>query len=301
MSDIENAVQPKRWYEALPRPGYAALERVPVKSDWFEVYRLPGNVFALYEPHHFQEVISFLILGGEKALLLDTGLGFCDIKAVVAELTSLPLLVVNTHTHFDHIGGNWQFDFVHVINEPTATARLTIGVPRPGEYTSETDENFEEAAFDPCCEIPIDLAAFATKPSCFKTIEEGAVFDLGGRTFRVVHTPGHSPDSIMLANDAEKMLFTGDTVYPASLYAHLQKADGLDSQEDVYRRTLHRVSEEFSSYQLYCSHNEPLRPGAMLVQVADAFDKIAEGTAPFAVDQEGLKKYQFDGFAVITR
>ena len=301
MSDIKDAVQPQQWYQALPRPQYAQLKRVPVDSAWFEVYQLPHDVFAIYEPHHFQEVLSFLIIGEEKALMVDTGLGMQDMKAVVDELTDLPVEVMNTHTHFDHIGGNWQFGTVHVFDHPTAVARLQTGVPRTGEYTSEIDTNFTPEAFHWQGPLPIDLDTFVTKPCTFETVEEGHVFDLGGRRFRVVHTPGHSPDSIMLANDEEKLLFTGDTVYPASLYAHIRKSDGLDSKEDVYRRTVHRVSEEFSGYQLYCSHNEPLRPGSMLTQVAEAFDAIAEGTHPFLVDDEGLKKYQFDGFAVITQ
>ena len=60
------------WCQDLPRVIYADLERVTVSNDWFWVYKLENDVFAIYEPHQWQEVISYLILGREKALLFDT-------------------------------------------------------------------------------------------------------------------------------------------------------------------------------------------------------------------------------------
>lgn len=57
----DSAMQPEHWYDALPRPAYASLERVPVTEDWFEVYRIQPDLYAIYEPGHFQEVISYLI------------------------------------------------------------------------------------------------------------------------------------------------------------------------------------------------------------------------------------------------
>ena len=97
------------WCHDLPREAYAKLKRVNVSNDWFEVYRLDNDVFAIYEPHQWQEVISYLILGSEKALLFDTGNGIGKISEIVNQLTILPVVVLNSHTHFDHIGGNAEF------------------------------------------------------------------------------------------------------------------------------------------------------------------------------------------------
>lgn len=65
------------------------------------------GVFAVYEPHQSEEVISFVILGEKRAAVFDTGLGIGDIKKVVQSLTSLSVLVLNPHTHDDHVGDNW--------------------------------------------------------------------------------------------------------------------------------------------------------------------------------------------------
>src|SRR5258708_9645465 len=95
------------WCRALPRPEYKNLERVPISDPWFEVYKITPAVFAIYEPHQAEETIGYLIVGVKKALLFDTGMGISDIKKVVEHLTKLPIIVLNSHTHDDHVGGNW--------------------------------------------------------------------------------------------------------------------------------------------------------------------------------------------------
>ena len=97
------------WCRELPRPEYHDLKRVLPDEPWFEIYSIQPGVFAIYEPKQFEEVISYLILGDKRALLFDTGLGIGRISAAVARLTSLPLVVINSHTHFDHVGGNAEF------------------------------------------------------------------------------------------------------------------------------------------------------------------------------------------------
>ena len=104
------------WCRPLPRPEYKTLERSPITDSWFEVYQVVPKVFAIYEPHQAEETISYLIVGEKQALLFDTGMGISDIRKVTAELTHLPIIVLNSHTHNDHVGGNWQFDTIYGID-----------------------------------------------------------------------------------------------------------------------------------------------------------------------------------------
>ena len=101
------------WCKPLPRPEYKALERVLANEPWFEVYKVAPAVFAIYEPHQAEETISYLIVGHKQAVLFDTGMGIDNIRNVVSRLTSRPVVVLNSHTHDDHVGGNWQFPFVY--------------------------------------------------------------------------------------------------------------------------------------------------------------------------------------------
>ena len=63
-----------------------------------------------------EETISYLIIGQTQALLFDTSMGIGDIRRVTKELTKLPIAVLNSHTHADHVGGNWQFDTIFAMD-----------------------------------------------------------------------------------------------------------------------------------------------------------------------------------------
>ena len=105
----------------------AKANKIDLGDGWFEVLELPNNTFALIENGHIQEVCSFLIIGSKKALLFDTGMGISDISAVVKELTDLDIIVVNSHSHFDHIGDDWRFPDIHVYADDYAADVLTKG------------------------------------------------------------------------------------------------------------------------------------------------------------------------------
>lgn len=293
---IQNAVQPEAWYQALPRPQYQTLEQVPSADPWFSVYRLRPDLYAIYESRHFQEVISYLIIGRDRALLQDTGMGIGNIRKVVDDLYSGEVVVVNTHSHFDHIGGNHLFPLVHILDHPVAIKRMKYGLPhdmvRQNLVGDSTILPYPEG-FDP--------ATYHIEPCHYTAIQSGHIFDLGDKQLQVIATPGHSPDSLMLFDEANKLLFTGDTYYPATLYAHLDSPDGLTSAVDIYRKTIHMIADRFSAYTVYASHNEPVRPGRVLTEVAAAFDAIAAGTKEYETDSAGLKKYVFNDFCIVTK
>ncbi len=299
------------------RKGFEHYERLPSPDPWFEVYRLPGDVFALCEPHHWQEVISFLVPGRDRALLLDTGMGIGDIRRVVRALTGLPVRAVNTHCHFDHVGGNHQFDDVWAFDWPESLARIRRGYSReelrphgkPGLFS------WIPEGFDP--------SDYRVQPSEVSPLKDGHVFDLGGRMLEVIHTPGHSPDSIMLLERAGQRLFTGDTYYPGHLYAHYEGAVYGRSDLNAYADTLERLCPLVGSLEVvHPSHNLPEMPPDRIPRVAEALRLLAEGKAPEgrllgndlsiaslpdrdeAVDgyviPDALYVYSFDGFSVIA-
>ena len=78
-------------------------------TNWFTIEKIDSVTFAIGEYRHFEEVHSYLLIGTQAALLIDTGLGVADIKTVVDSLTALPVIVATTHVHWDHIGGHSHF------------------------------------------------------------------------------------------------------------------------------------------------------------------------------------------------
>jgi glyoxylase-like metal-dependent hydrolase (beta-lactamase superfamily II) len=102
-------------------------------QGWFAVDEPSPGVFRIQEPLHNENVKSFLVVGADRAALIDTGMGVGDIRAVVESLTSLPVVVINSHAHWDHIGGNASFDevWIHEAEADGAVkgvAKETIGV-----------------------------------------------------------------------------------------------------------------------------------------------------------------------------
>ncbi len=78
-------------------------------DNWFTVERIDGDTFSVSEYKHWEETHCYLLRGTEKALLIDTGLGVSNLKPVIDGLTELPVTVVTTHVHWDHIGGHRSF------------------------------------------------------------------------------------------------------------------------------------------------------------------------------------------------
>lgn len=184
---VSLAAQQPEWCKKLPRPAYAKLERVPNADSWFQVYKIRPGVFAIYEPWQLEEVISYLIVGDKRALLLDTGMGISNIQAVVAGLTKLPVSVVNSHTHNDHVGDNWRFNDVY---------GMDTDFTRANARGSKDDAQAELAPGQLCRSLPagFDAQAYATKPFHISHwLHDGDKIDLGGRALKIIATPGHTP------------------------------------------------------------------------------------------------------------
>ena len=101
----------------------------PFMNDWFTVEQVDPQTFVLSEYGHWEETHCYLLCGSESALLIDTGLGVSNIRAVVSRLTTLPVLAVTTHAHWDHIGGHRYFAqiAVHHLEKDW----LSVRFPRP--------------------------------------------------------------------------------------------------------------------------------------------------------------------------
>lgn len=286
------APQPKTeipaWCRNLPRPAYKKLERVPIPDAWFEVYKVAPGVFAIYEPHQWEEVISYLILGEKRALLFDTGMGIGDIKKVADALTTLPISVLNSHTHNDHVGGNWEFREIYGMN---------TDFTRMNAKGSTADAQAEIAPGAICGQLPegFDPQTYATRPFRIKGwLHDGDVFDLGGRALLVLATPGHTPDAISLLDRKNGLLFTGDTFYPGPIFLYRPETD-----LDAYVASVKRLAALAPHLRLLLTaHNIPVAQPSVLRKVVSAIQAVRAGkVAPVAKD--GKKEFRFEGFSLL--
>lgn len=277
------------WCKPLPRPEYKRLERVRVSDSWFEVYRPAAKVYAIYEPHQSEEVISYLIVGEKKALLFDTGMGISDIKKVTSELTQLPIIVLNSHTHDDHVGGNWEFDTIY---------GMDTDFTRKNAQGSREDAQAEVTPDQICGSLPkgFDPKTYVTRPwKITAYIHDGDKFDLGGRTLEVIATPGHTPDAISLIDRGNGLLFTGDTYYPAPIWLFRPETD-----LDAYAASIARLSALAPDIKLVLgAHNIPVAPPAVLARLVMAFAAVRQGKVTAIPDSPGKVLYKVNGISFL--
>lgn len=109
--DEERAI---RWpYYKILREFSTLKQFYPEIDPYAEVYRMRDNVYACFSESldGAGDVWSFVIDGPGKAMVIDTGFGIGDFKGLVKKLVGdKPLIVVNTHSHYDHAYGNCQFE-----------------------------------------------------------------------------------------------------------------------------------------------------------------------------------------------
>jgi len=277
-------------------------EEIDVGESWFKVLRLPTNVFGIHEPHHWQEVISFLIIGSEKAILFDTGMGIKDITKVVSQLTDKDVIVINSHTHFDHVGDNHQFDKIFVYDDGRSVELLLNGQPNEAlRYDMELELFYKgyPEGFDPDAYVILPV-----REEQINLVKDGDVFDLGDRKLEVLYTPGHSTDAIMLLDNDNRMLFTGDTFYPDWLFAFFDDEWGV-SNLDVYEATMKEIAklEPELDYILPC-HNDALVSPSVLPKVVDAFRMVNREEAEYSKSElygYKIRIHDFEGFSILTQ
>jgi glyoxylase-like metal-dependent hydrolase (beta-lactamase superfamily II) len=289
-------VAPTDWWKILPRKIYSDLQRLKSNQSWFEVYKIEPNVYVFYEPGQFEEVISYLVLGKKKAALIDTGLGIGNVKKLAEEFTRLPVIIVNTHSHYDHVAQNHMFSEVAIFDTPNARQAA-----KNGYGNVEMSHLLAKGMlWKP---LPEDFDAENHRVPPFTVtwwLKNGDIIDLGDRKLEVIHTPGHSPDSICLLDRNAKLLWTGDTFYTGAIYIHLPGSD-LDTFISSYEKVI-AVSPLYE--KLMPSHNEPWVDKAVLEEVLQATKEIKAGDQDYieGVDEATrIRRYVYPRFSIITK
>lgn len=274
------------WCKPLPRPEYKALQRIAISDPWFEVYKVAPGTFAIYEPHQAEETISYLIVGTKQAVLFDTGMGISSIRKVTTQLTSRPVVVLNSHTHNDHVGGNWEFPFVY---------GMDTDFTRKNARGSREDAQAEIAPGQICGDLPksFNPATYATKKwNISHFVHDGFKVNLGARTVEVIATPGHTPDAIALLDRANGLLFTGDTYYPAPIWLYRPETD-----MDAYVASAKRLAALAPQVKMVLgAHNIPVADPSVLPKLVDAIQAVQAGKGEVKAEGAGKAMHTFEGF-----
>jgi glyoxylase-like metal-dependent hydrolase (beta-lactamase superfamily II) len=201
---------------------------------FFEVEKVTDRVYRLVMPY----VCSYLVVGEEKAVLIDAGWGYGDIKAVAESITDLPLTLILSHGHPDHLGGAGQFEeaFLNERDFEMSAAQAEVALRRR-LMLQYVNKDFEE---DPKMWQPP-----RTKP--YTPLTEEMTFALGGVTVRPFAVPGHSQGSMVFILPEERIAIFGDAIsHPtlmifdnsATIEEHYEALVKLSAYSHLYERVL---------------------------------------------------------------
>ncbi len=195
-------------------------------------------------------VRCFLFAGTERALLVDSGQSGGDLRVIVSGLTSLPVLLVNTHADPDHTACNGQFGTVYL---------------HPAEYGLYHSLNGMDHRLLP--------------------LWDGDVLDLGGQAFQVVSMPGHTPGSITLLNKKERILVGGDGIQNGSIFLFdlYGTHRSLRAHTESMERLWHQHQDDFDL--VYPSHGDVPLPKTTVIDLVHDAQSILNGSY-FGEDME---------------
>ncbi len=233
-------------------------------NDWFTIDKIDEETYIISEYRHWEETHCYLLNGSSRSLLIDTGLGICNIYDEVIKLTDKPVTAVATHIHWDHIGGHKYFPDFYAHGEELDWLNGKFPLSKKMIQDMVADR----------CDLPpnYDVSSytmFQGMPA--RILKDKDSIDIGGRVIEILHTPGHSPGHMCFWEKDKGYLFTGDLVYKDTLFAYYPSTNPaayLDSLEKIAVLSAGRV---FPAH-----HSLEIKP-EIIIRMRDAFRNLKAG------------------------
>ncbi len=247
-----------------------------IEDRWFEFARVDDDITRIWEPcvDPVLRCNIWHLRGRDRDILVDSGLGIVSLREAARTLLDKPLAAVATHSHYDHVGGLFEFE-ARIVHRAEA-AELEDPQGFAGLAAEDLDEGVVEAIRAAGYEVPellltalphadYDPRAYRVRPApATRLVDEGDVVDLGNRRFEVLHLPGHSPGSMGLWEASTGILFSGDAIYDGGLLDRLPGSD-----VGRYVQTMKRL-RELPVTVVHAGH-EPSFGRVRLRELADAY------------------------------
>lgn len=251
---------------------YPAEKRKITKENLIQC--IPVNDW-LYILNEANSANMYLVVGRERAMLIDAGYGFQDFRPIIREVTSLPVDVICTHGHDDHVlGCKWmETAYIHekdyelcMSNDCQIQLEKQLASRRPS--IADIDELVGREAY-------LQTSIHGCR---FRFVREGDVFDLGGLTLEVFEIPGHTKGSIALYCREEKMLFSGDSMMRNHILVYAQSLDTSAAPQE-YIRALSKLNR-LDIALVWPAHGEAPAPKSLIGDTREMFIEWAKHCDP---------------------
>ena len=230
-------------------------------SDWFTIDKIDSETTIISEYRHWEEPHCYLLNGSERSLMIDTGLGICNIYEAVQKLTDKPIAAVATDILWDLIGGHRCFPdfYAHQAELDWLNGKFPLSADTVRAMVADR------------CDLPdgFDVSTYEMfQGTPTKVIDNGDIIDLGGREIEVLHTPGHSPGHLCFWEKERGYLFTGDLVYKDVLFAYYPSTD-----PEAYLASLERIAALSAKRVFPAHHSLDIQP-EIILRMRDTFRQL---------------------------
>lgn len=299
MADLFSDERFGRFLSEIDADDAAKFKLSEIEDEHYDIYEFYGEVYCLISKWEDNASISafYLIEGEEKAMLIDTGMGSGDIPQLIFRLIGeKELIVVYTHEHFDHVAFAGYFENEYMMNVEESIERVNAG------FTSDELSISSVRTDSP---YPLEEGR-ATSVANLKPMEDGTVFDLGGRSLKAIHTPGHSPASTCYFDEQYGLLFVGDIFSHGNIFIHFNDDIFMTSDVDTFAESLDKLMPYVQkSKYIYFTHPSVADKAEQLVVLKDAVEAIRAGEAPYTVvydaySQSDVKCYSAQGLNILV-
>ena len=225
--------------------------------------------------------LCYLVEGRDYALLIDSILGFGNLKAFCETLTEKPVILVNTHAHSDHYGGNFFFESCYLHHRDIGAFQSGIGKVRKQQLADLAKEMALEEYRD---RIEPDENFRDWNPMKVSPLYDGDVFDLGDRKIEVVEVGGHTAGSVVLIDPVTRIAYSGDACNGNTL---LEFPDSLPVIS--YMRALLHLKEHQGSFdKMYGGHE--IFDSSIVDEAIETVGRVIAGTDD-RVETAGMMGY----------
>lgn len=215
------------------------------KDEHLTILRMTESAYLIEDDRN---ATGYVVVGSERALVIDTCFGYENYAEVVSSITPLPTIVVNTHAHGDHCGGNGYFEKAYIGEKEL-----------PAYNTRIMNSNRVSDAPKAC---PVEI------------MREGDMIDLGDRKIEAIHFGGHTPGALCFLDRKEHILYTGDSILGRTIYMFMDNSVPVSEM----KASLLHVNEFRSEFDnLATGHGYKLDPTSFIEELLDACDCILAG------------------------
>ena len=242
--------------------------------------KLNDSVYHIYESNG---TYCTLVIGSERALLIDTGYGCSDLSRTVSSLTDRPVVVANTHGHFDHTQMNCFFPATYIHKDDAKLLKKNVNAAyKYGFYVLYLSKAPREARR----QFRKTVALKPPKPSFIK---DGDAIDLGDTTITVIESPGHTKGSVCFLDEKNRFVYCGDSV---SNHVWICLKESL--RLPVYLGSLERLRTLIDdSYRIVASHSDVPLNYAVLPRLIDCVKRVDVGKSTRYVHPYCKKSYLY--------